>query len=74
MKNYLVTIKKNDAVVGQKIMDEHTATNFVRKAFAAVYEETSADIKTMHLFSDIEKTGKAKVIEYNSAKMVVQKA
>jgi len=73
MKNYLVTIKKNDAIVGQKILDEHAALNLVRKTFAVVYEDTVADIKAMLVFSDIEKTGKAKVIEHNSGKMIVQK-
>ena len=72
MKTYLITVKRGDIKIAQKILNSHDTLNLVRKTFASVYEETSADIKAISLLADIEKGDKAKVIEYNGSKMVVQ--
>lgn len=72
MKVYLVTIKRNGEVIAQRTMSDKDALNLVRNAFAKVYEETSADLKAIHLFGELSDSGKAKAIEYNSTKMIIQ--
>lgn len=72
MKTFLITIKRNDETIAQRNLSDKDALNLVRKAFAKVYEETSADLKAIHLFNELAQSGKAKAIEYNGTKMVIQ--